>query len=300
MIPVFADWHLMRSSLDRGADMKEVSFDRIVEAVRKACIEANCVIEEDVASAIRQALDKEESPVGREILKQIIRNHEAARGKGLPLCQDTGSAVFFVQMGQDVRLSGGLLEDAVNEGVRQGYTQGFLRNSMVSNPFTRRNTGDNTPAVIHLSLVAGDRLKIILCPKGGGSENMSALAMLRPGEGVEGVRRFVVNTVKKAGSHPCPPVIVGVGVGGTFEQCAILAKKALIRPVGSPNPKLELAHLEESFLEEINKLGIGPMGLGGRVTALAVHMETFPCHIASLPVAVNINCHAARHKEIVL
>jgi fumarate hydratase subunit alpha len=280
--------------------MSEIPFDRIVDEVRKTCIEANCLIEEDVASAIRQALDNEESPVGQKILQQILANHEKARETKLPLCQDTGVAVFFVELGQDVRISGGLLEDAINEGVRQGYAEGYLRNSIVSGPLSRRNTGDNTPAVIHYSLIPGVRLKILFCPKGGGSENMSSLAMLRPGDGVDGVRRFVINAVKKGGSHPCPPIIVGVGIGGTFEKCAILAKKALIRPIGSPNPKLELAHLEESFLEEINKLGIGPMGLGGRVTALAVHIETFPCHIASLPVAVNINCHAARHKEILL
>jgi fumarate hydratase subunit alpha len=280
--------------------MKEVPFDRIVEEVRKTCITANCVIEEDVAAALGQALEKEESPVGQKVLQQVLANHEIAREKQLPLCQDTGVAVFFVELGQDVRVSGGLLADAINEGVRQGYTGGFLRSSMVSNPLNRRNTGDNTPAVIHLSLVPGERLKMLFCPKGGGSENMSTLAMLRPGDGQEGVSRFVVNSVKKAGSHPCPPVIVGVGIGGTFEMCALLAKKALVRPVGSPNPKLELANLEESLLERINKLGIGPMGLGGRVTALAVHIETFPCHIASLPVAVNINCHAARHKEIIL
>lgn len=280
--------------------MKEISFDTIVGQVRNACIEANCMIAEDVAQAIHQALDKEESPVGQKILHEILDNHKVARDTKLPLCQDTGAAVFFVDIGQDVRITGGLLEDAVNEGVRQGYAAGFLRNSMVGNPLRRKNTGDNTPAVIHYALVPGERLKIIFCPKGGGSENMSDIAMLRPGDGVEGVLRFVVNTVKKAGSHSCPPVIVGVGIGGTFEKCAVLAKKALTRPIGSPNPKLELAHLEVSFLDEINKLGIGPMGLGGRVTALAVHIETFPCHIASLPVAVNINCHAARHKEILL
>ncbi len=280
--------------------MKVISFNTIVEQVRKACIEANCVIEEDVASAIRQALETEESPAGKKTLEQILANHEVARDKKLPLCQDTGSAVFFVEFGQNVHISGGLLEDAINEGVRQGYADGYLRKSIVSNPLSRRNTGDNTPAVIHFSLAPGERIKIIFCPKGGGSENMSALAMLRPGDGLDGVRRFVVNTVKKAGSNPCPPIIVGVGIGGTFEKCALIAKKALVRPVGSPNPKLELAHIEESFLEAVNKLGIGPMGLGGRVTALAVHIETFPCHIASLPVAVNLNCHAARHKEIIL
>ncbi len=280
--------------------MKEIPFDRIVDQVREVCIQANCVIGEDVSSAIRQALRKEESPISQKILRQILENHKVAKEKGLPLCQDTGVAVFFVQLGQDVRISGGLLEDAIHQGVRLGYSEGFLRKSIVANPLTRRNTGDNTPAVIHLSLVPGDQLKITFCPKGGGSENMSAISMLKPADGLSGVRRFVVNAVRKAGSNPCPPVIVGVGIGGTFEQCALMSKRALTRPLGSPNPKLELAHLEESFLEEINKLGIGAMGLGGSITALAVHIETAPCHIASLPVAVNLNCHASRHGEIVL
>jgi fumarate hydratase subunit alpha len=280
--------------------MKEVAFDTIVEQVSQACIEANCIVENDIAAVIQQALEKEESPISQKVLEQILENHRVAKEKMLPLCQDTGVAVFFVEIGQDVRIVGGLLEDAINEGVRQGYARGFLRKSMVSNPLTRRNTGDNTPAVIHLSLVPGQSLKIIFCPKGGGSENMSALAMLTPADGEQGVRRFVIDTVKKAGSNSCPPVIVGVGIGGTFEQSAILAKKALTRPIGSPNAKLELARMEETLLEDINKLGIGSMGLGGRVTALAVHIETFPCHIASLPVAVNFNCHAARHKEIKL
>jgi fumarate hydratase subunit alpha len=258
------------------------------------------VIVEDVTAAIQQALDKEESPISKQVLKEILKNHEVAREKRMPLCQDTGVAVFFVEIGQDVRIAGGLLENAIHEGVRRGYAAGYLRKSMVANPLTRRNTGDNTPAVIHYDLVPGERLKILFCPKGGGSENMSFLAMLKPADGVDGVRKFVVNSVKKAGSNPCPPVVVGVGIGGTFEKCALLAKKALTRPVGSPSPKMELARLEESLLEEINKLGIGSMGLGGRVSALAVHIETYPCHIASLPVAVNLNCHAARHKEIIL
>lgn len=280
--------------------MREISFDKIVESVRGICIDANCIIAEDVASAIRHALEKEESPISKKALEVILANHETAKAKQMPLCQDTGVAVFFIEIGQDVRIVGGVLTDAVNEGVRQGYADGYLRKSIVANPLTRRNTGDNTPAVIHYDLVPGDRLKVLFCPKGGGSENMSFLSMMKPADGIEGVRKVVVAAVKKAGSNPCPPVIVGVGIGGTFEKCALLAKKALTRPLGSPSPKMELARLEESLLEEINKLGIGSMGLGGRVTALAVHIETFPCHIASLPVAVNLNCHAARRKEIIL
>ena len=280
--------------------MREIPCDKIVEAVRGACISANCDVREDVASALETALEKEASPVGREVLRQILANHEAARRERLPLCQDTGTAVFFVELGQDVRITGGLLREAIDQGVREGYGQGYLRPSMVGSPLTRRNTGDNTPAVVHLELVPGENLKILFCPKGGGSENMSGLTMLRPADGLDGVRRAVVNTVKRAGSNPCPPVIVGVGIGGTFETCALLAKKALLRPIGRPHPKLEIATLEESLLEAVNRLGIGPMGLGGTVTALAVHVETHPCHIASLPVAVNLNCHAARHQEILL
>ncbi len=280
--------------------MREIPIEIIVEQVKAACIHANCVIEEDVATAIRQALKREESPISKQVLEQILRNHEIARSRRVPVCQDTGLAVFFVEMGQDVRITGGLFEDAINEGVRRGYAEGYLRKSVVGNPLSRQNTGDNTPAVIHLSLVPGNQLKIIFCPKGAGGENMSALAMLKPADGLEGVRRFVLATVRKAGSNPCPPIVAGVGIGGTFEKCALLAKKALMRPVGSPHPKLEMANLEVSLLEEINKLGIGSMGLGGRVTALAVHIETAPCHIASLPVAVNLNCHASRHKEVVL
>ncbi len=280
--------------------MREIPVESIVEQVKTACIEANCVIEEDVATAIRQALKKEESPISQQVLQQILKNHDIARSRRVPLCQDTGLAVFFVEMGQDVRITGGLFEEAVNEGVRQGYAEGYLRKSLVANPLNRQNTGDNTPAIVHLSLVPGNQLKMIFCPKGAGGENMSALAMLKPGDGLKGVRRFVVATVRKAGSNACPPVIVGVGIGGSFEKCALLAKKALTRRVGSPHPKLEMANLEVSLLEEINKLGIGSMGLGGRVTALAVHIETAPCHIASLPVAVNLNCHASRHKEVVL
>ena len=280
--------------------MKEIDFDTIVKQVGTACIEANCVIQEDVASVIQTALEKEESPISRTILEQILKNHDLAREKMLPLCQDSGMPVVFVEMGQDVRIVGGLLEDAISEGVRRGYAEGGLRHSVVANPLTRRSAGDNAPAVIHMSHVPGERLKILVSPKGAGSENMGGLGMLSPDEGEAGVRRFVINLVKRAGSNPCPPVIIGVGIGGTFEQCALLATKALTRPIGSPNPKLELAHLEESLLEEVNKLGIGAMGLGGRVTALAVHIETFPCHAASLPVAVDFNCHAARRKEIVL
>jgi fumarate hydratase subunit alpha len=230
----------------------------------------------------------------------LLKNADIARSEDVPMCQDTGFAVVFVELGQDVHIEGGALEDAINEGVRRGYTEGYLRKSIVGHPLERVNTGDNTPAVIHLKLVPGNKMKITVAPKGGGSENMSGIKMLKPAEGVEGVKKFVLDTVKAAGPNPCPPIIVGVGIGGTFEKCALLAKEALLRPVGTPSHRPEIARLERELLDEINSTGIGPQGLGGRFTALAVHIEIYPVHIASLPVAVNINCHASRHKEIVL
>lgn len=216
------------------------------------------------------------------------------------MCQDTGFAVAFVELGQDVHIEGGALEGAINEGVRQGYTDGYLRKSIVGHPLNRVNTGDNTPSVIHVKVVTGDHLKITIAPKGGGSENMSAIKMLKPAEGVEGVKKFVLETVKEAGPNPCPPIIVGVGIGGTFEKSALLAKEALLRSVGTPSSRSEIAALEKELLDKINNLGIGPQGLGGRITALAVHINIYAAHIASLPVAVNINCHASRHKEVIL
>lgn len=281
--------------------MSRVHYNDIVDKVRETCIEANYSLSKDVMAAYEKALETEKSPLGQEVLSQIMENARIADKEGVPLCQDTGLAVFFVEIGQDVSIVGGLLNDAINEGVRQGYHAGYLRKSVVQDPiFERRNTSDNTPAIIHTEIVAGDRLKIMLDIAGGGCENMAALKMLRPADGLEGVKHFVVETVRNAGANPCPPVVVGVGIGGDFEKVAMLAKKALLRPVGQPNPKLEVAALEEDLLKRVNQLGIGPVGLGGVVTALAVHIEIHPCHIASLPVAVNLGCHSSRHKSITL
>lgn len=279
---------------------RTISCEEIVAAVAKLCQEANFYLGEDVRRALEEAFAKEVSPTGRDVLKQILANAEIAAEEKMPVCQDTGVTVVFLELGQEVAVTGGYLYDAVNEGVRRGYTEGYLRKSMVGHPLDRRNTGDNTPAVIHTRVVPGDRLKITVAPKGGGSENMSALAMLTPAAGRDGVKKFVIETVKKAGPNPCPPVVVGVGIGGDFEKAALLAKEALLRPLGEPSPYEDVARLERELLEEINKLGIGPQGFGGRVTALAVHVEIFPCHIASLPVAVNLNCHAVRHKTAIL
>jgi len=245
-------------------------------------------------------LKKEESPLGKDILQQIVENAEIAAKEEVPICQDTGFAVIFVELGQEVRVVDGDFNEAINEGVRQGYTDGYLRKSIVEDPIRRKNTGDNTPAVIHFEIVPGDKVKIVVAPKGGGSENMSEVKMMKPADGVEGLKRFVVERVEKSGGNPCPPVVVGVGVGGTFEKCAFLAKKALLREVGSKHPDPYYAELEAELLEKINRSGVGPQGLGGRTTALAVHIEAHPCHIASYPAAVNLNCHAARHKEITI
>ncbi len=280
--------------------MREIKYDGIVEAVGSMTRKAASDLGEDVESALRAALEREESPVGVGVLDQIVKNVELAREGEDPICQDTGFHVFFVELGSDVHISGGLLTDAITEGLRKGSSEGFLRNSILGDPLERVNTGDNTPPVVHVELVPGDSLKLTLAPKGGGSENMSRLAMLKPADGEEGVRKFVVETISLAGGNPCPPVVVGVGIGGTFEKCAMLAKKAVARPVGSSNPVERYAKMERELLEEINGLGVGPMGLGGKVTAIAVHVETHPCHIASLPVAVNLNCHAARHSHVVL
>jgi fumarate hydratase subunit alpha len=280
--------------------LREIKYETIVEAVREMTLKAASDLGEDVELALKGALNAEESPVGKGVLDQIVRNVELAREGADPICQDTGFHVFFVELGSEVHVSGGQLADAITEGLRRGSSEGFLRNSILRDPLERVNTGDNTPAVVHVELVPGDRLKVTLAPKGGGSENMSRLAMLKPADGEEGVRRFVVETIGLAGGNPCPPVVVGVGIGGTFEKCAMLAKKAVTRPIGSANPVERYARMERELLAEINKLGVGPMGLGGRITALAVHVETYPCHIASLPVAVNVNCHAARHSHVEL
>jgi len=279
--------------------MREIHVEEVKKAVKKLCMEANYFLPQDVLDSFKKAKSKEESEVGKSVLEILEENASIAANEQIPYCQDTGFAVIFLEIGQDVRFVGGNLEDAVNEGVAEGYVEGYLRKSIVSDPlFERKNTGNNTPAVIHYSIVPGDKVKITVAAKGGGSENMSRLAMLKPADGVEGVKKFVIDTVSKAGPNPCPPIIVGVGIGGTFEKVAFLAKKALLRPIGERNRDSRYAKLEEELLEEINKLGIGPAGFGGRITALDVKIEWYPCHIASLPVAVNIQCHASRHKEV--
>lgn len=278
--------------------MKTVEVRDVVKKVRDACMSANFELGEDVVATLKRASEGEESPIGEEILEQLLENARIAQGEKIALCQDTGFAVCFVELGDEVKVRGGNLVEAINEGVRQGYKEGYLRKS-ICHPFTRKNTGDNTPAIVHVNLIPGDQLKIIVAPKGGGSENMSRVTMLKPSDGIEGIKEFVVERVRQSGANPCPPIVIGVGIGGTFEKAALIAKKALLRPIGSVNPDPELAELEKELLLKINNLGIGPQGLGGRTTALAVHVEMHPCHIASLPVAVNINCHASRHKEIV-
>lgn len=265
------------------------------------CVEACYFLDDNFVEALRRAREKEDSPVGKEILNQIIQNAEIARKELIPTCQDTGTSVFLVELGDEVKFEGdrGLLR-AINDGVAKGYKEGYLRSSIVVDPLRRKNTGDNTPAVVHLDLVPGDHLRIMMLAKGSGCENMSAFKVLTPGEGVEGVKNFVREVVKNSGGNACPPLIVGVGIGGNFEKCVFLSKKSLFRPFGSRHPDPFYAKLEEELLEEVNKLGLGPMGLGGRTTALDLHIETYPCHIASLPVAVNIDCHAHRYREVIL
>ena len=279
--------------------MREIHIEEIRDSIAQICIDAAYNLSDDVLMAFDRAIETETAPGAKEIIELLKENARIAREDRIPLCQDTGIAIFFVEIGQDLRIKNGFIVDAINEGVRKGYKEGYLRKSVVD-PITRKNTGDNTPAIIYTELVPGDKLKISFMPKGAGSENMSVIRMLRPTEGVEGNKNFALECVQKAGANPCPPVVIGVGIGGDFEKAAVIAKKALLRPVGSPNPRLELASFEEALLKAVNKTGIGPEGLGGKVTAMAVHVESFPCHIASLPVAVNINCHAARHKTIVL
>jgi len=281
--------------------MREIESVKITETVARLCQEANFDLGKDVLDALKRARDEEESPLGRQVLEQILANASIALEERIPICQDCGTAVVFLEVGQDAHIVGGDLYAAVEEGVRQGYKQGYLRKSIVRQPFSARiNTKDNTPAVIHTEIVKGDRLHITVMPKGGGSENMSRLTVLPPAKGRQGVIDFVVKAVEEAGSNPCPPVIVGVGIGGTADKAMILAKKALLRRVGEPHADPEVAELEREILKRVNNLGIGPQGFGGRITALAVHAEVFPTHIASLPVAVNLQCHAARHKEAVL
>lgn len=280
--------------------MRELHVDDIAAALRRMAVEANTELGGDVLASFERYAAAEESPTGRDVLAQLAENARIARETKLPLCQDTGVAIVFVELGQDVHLVGGDLYDAVNRGVAAGYAEGCLRKSIVRDPLRRVNTGDNTPAVVHLKLVPGDRVRLTFAPKGAGSENMSGVAMLRPADGIEGVKRFVVQKVSDAGPNPCPPTIVGVGIGGTFEVAAFLSKLALLRPLGSRHPEPFYAALEDELLAEVNRLGIGPAGLGGTTTSLDVHVEVHPCHIASLPVAVNIQCHSARHKEVEL
>jgi len=281
--------------------MKEIKAKDVTSTVARLCKEANFLLGEDVLAALRKAREEEESPVARQILDQILENADIAAREEMPLCQDCGLAIVFLQVGQEVHVSGGDLHEAVDEGVRQGYAEGYLRKSAVRQPFSARvNTKDNTPAIIHTEIVPGDQLKITVAPKGGGSENMSRFTVLKPAQGRQGVVDFVVSAVEEAGSNPCPPTIVGVGIGGSAEKAMILAKRALLRRVAEPSPDPEIAELEKELLQRINGTGVGPGGVGGRITSLAVHVETFPAHIASLPVAVNLQCHSARHKEAVL
>jgi len=281
--------------------VRELDVAAVTAAVRDLCITANYDLPVDVYEALKAAQEVEESPVGREVLAQLVENADIAAADRVPICQDTGLAVIFAEVGQDVHLTGGDFEEAVHEGVRRGYGEGYLRKSVAEEPaHARRNTTDNTPAIIHTSIVPGDRLRLTMMAKGGGAENMSSLNMLKPAQGWAGVADAVVGTVSRAGSNPCPPVVVGVGIGGTIEVVTLLAKKALLREVGSRHPDPRLAALEDELLERINALGIGPQGLGGRTTALAVFIEEMPCHIASMPVAVNVQCHAQRHKSVTL
>ncbi len=279
--------------------MREIKVSEVVQTVSRLCVDANCNLGADMIRALDQALAIEESPTGKDSIEQLKENAAIAKRDQVPICQDTGLAVIFVEIGQDIRVVGGNLDEAINEGVRQGYLEGYLRKS-ACHPFTRVNTGDNTPAIIHYRIVDGDTLKITVAPKGGGSENMSKVVMLKPADGIAGIKEQVVEWVRQAGGNPCPPTIVGVGIGGNFERSALLAKEALLREIDSINPDPELQSLEDELLEAINNLGVGPQGLGGRVTSFAVHVKMQPCHIASLPLAINIQCHAARHKEAVL
>jgi fumarate hydratase subunit alpha len=290
----------MDTEIKTKSSLRRINTKRVTKAVKKLFIEANTTLGEDVVDALRHAFAREESETGKQVLQKIMENADIACRKKMPICQDTGLAVVFVEMGQDIHIVGGELHAAIEEGIRQAYDEGYLRKS-VCDPFTRENTTDNLPAIIHVDIVAGSHLKIIAMPKGGGSENVSAAKMLTPAAGIDGIKKFVVDTVAAAGANPCPPIIVGVGIGGSLEQACVMAKKALLRPVGEQNRvDKRIEQIEKDLFQSINNLGIGPAGLGGRVTALAVNIEMMPCHIASLPVAVNIQCHVARHKETTL
>ena len=279
--------------------MRKIKADEITKIVKNLCMETNYYLPEDILDHLKKGLKKETSPLGKKTIEIMLKNAEIAAREKIPLCQDTGIVVVFVEVGQEVVIVNGDLEKAINEGVRQGYIEGYLRKSVVNDPlFERKNTNNNTPPVIYTRIVSGNRLKITLLPKGAGSENMSKIAMLKPSDGIKGVKEFIIQTVKEAGPNPCPPVIVGVGIGGSFEKCAFLAKKALLRKIGEHNTDGRYARLERELIKEINNLGIGPQGFGGKITALAVNIEYFPCHIASLPVAVNLQCWVSRHKQI--
>ena len=278
--------------------MRVINSKEIENVIAEMCVEANCFLPIDVSEKLASAKKAELSPIGQEILERIEENAKIAAERQMPICQDTGMAVFFIEVGQDVHIEGDVLSDAVNKGVARGYTDGLLRKSVVKDPIRRGNTNDNTPAVIHLSLTSGDKIKITFAPKGFGSENMGGVKMLKPSDGEEGVKKFIVDTVSVAGPNPCPPIVVGVGIGGTMEMAAILSKKALTLPLDSSNPDPYYADMEKELLERINSLGIGPQGLGGETTALKVNILTYPTHIAGLPVAVNINCHVSRHLTV--
>lgn len=279
--------------------MREVDYNQIVDTVARLCMEANYFLGDDVVKAFNAALQKEESETAKNILNQLLKNAEIARTEKIPICQDCGFAVIFLELGEDVHVKGNIIK-AINEGVSKGYTEGFLRKSIVSDPVKGKNTGDNTPAIVHTVIVPGDKVKITVAPKGGGSENMSEVKMMKPADGIEAVKNFVIDRVRRSSSNPCPPTVIGVGIGGTFEYVAFLAKKALLRDIGQRHPDPFYADVERELFQRINDLGIGPMGLGGRTTALDVFVEVHPRHIASFPVAVNTNCHAARHKTAVI
>ena len=281
--------------------MRIIQYDQIVEKVAQMCQSANFELEEDVIAAFRTAIPKEKSEIGKDILEQLVLNADAAKKYRIPMCQDTGVSVFIVELGQDCHIQGGLLQTAINDGVQKGYEEGYLRHSIVDHPITRmRGDGYNTPAIVHIELVEGDGLVIHMSAKGGGSENMSTLKMLKPSEGLQGIEAFILDTVSKAGPNACPPLVIGIGIGGNFERCAYLAKKSLFRPIGVRSKLPDIADFEEELMKKVNQLGIGPQGMGGNTTAIDVKIEIEPCHIAALPVAINLNCHASRHKKVCL
>ena len=280
--------------------MREINVSQIIDTIENLCIDANLHLPKDIKCAVKSCYKAEDGAVAKDVLGNIIKNFEIAECDNIPVCQDTGMACVFMEIGQDVHITGGDLTDAVNEGVRRGYHNGFLRKSVVIDPVLRGNTGDNTPAMLYTEIVAGKNIKITVAPKGFGSENMSQIKMLKPSDGVDGIKDFVLKVVEEAGPNPCPPMVVGVGIGGTFDKCALLAKKALLRPIDSQNENDFYADLEKELLEKINALGIGPQGFGGKTTALGLNIETMPTHIAGMPCAVNINCHVTRHKTAVI